>query len=474
MKTVLSLVLGVLGAFLLVSVGLCQNGVITISQESSYPHDTLVWVPFNPYVVLHFSNKTGVPIHTISMGFKISSLTYVGPLRGPVYLQPVPYSVSAGFEDYFDLETSTFVGSNLNDVDTIGFFGRADSTDPAMGLPVGFEGDALYIELGHCTNQIDRVCIDTCSVPPNRPWRWTNTSVTPEVNFAPEFVGLPGQVYQNGEGPDRIGSGYCWRTIGTFQPPTISNCPPGTNIHGTPCDRFVFDFDAQDPEGDPIVGFGIDEGPGQITSTGLWTWADVSTSDTGSYQLEVYPISSEGRGISAVLVVTVTASQAVQLTSGCITDVMLTGDSRQVQMGTTNGACDDNIWSLSQVYGPPFGATCTIDSLGLIQFNPIAPGSYDYRVIVTDGFMADTCEHSFIVHGGSGCCVSQRGNVDGSGSVDLSDLSRMISYMYNANTILGCWDEANVNGSGIIDLTDLSILISYLTVPGSVALANCP
>lgn len=259
-------------------------------------------------------------------------------------------------------------------------------------------------------------------------------------------------------------------------PPPISGCPPGLTIIGNPCKVFYWDFSRCFQTEDTLL-YRIVQGPGQLdTVTGLWLWNTVTTSDIGNHVVAVaarVANDSSGHEVIPVVLVNVTPSSPPDISDGCSTDVLLTNTSITAQMATAT-SCDDNVWSLTQYKGPLTGATCTIDNTGMIDFVATDPGLYEYRVNVTNGSVADSCVHAFIVHGGSGCCAGARGNVDGVAGVDLSDLSRMISYMYNANTILGCWDEANVNGSGIIDLTDLSILISYLTVPGSVTLANCP
>ncbi|PWB76150.1 hypothetical protein C3F09_00955 [candidate division GN15 bacterium] len=71
------------------------------------------------------------------------------------------------------------------------------------------------------------------------------------------------------------------------------------------------------------------------------------------------------------------------------------------------------------------------------------------------------------------CCLGTRGNVDGYGIVDLSDLSILSSYLMGMGTYLPCPDAANVNGTGIVDISDLSYLVAYLT-GGGVALPVCP
>jgi hypothetical protein len=60
------------------------------------------------------------------------------------------------------------------------------------------------------------------------------------------------------------------------------------------------------------------------------------------------------------------------------------------------------------------------------------------------------------------CCTSMRGNVDGHGIVELSDLSSLVSYLTGGGFVPPCMEMANVNGQGIVDLADLSMLIAYL------------
>ncbi len=73
------------------------------------------------------------------------------------------------------------------------------------------------------------------------------------------------------------------------------------------------------------------------------------------------------------------------------------------------------------------------------------------------------------------CCEGSRGNVNGIGGLDLSDLSLLIAYLTTTpQPSLGCGSEANVNGASSIDLSDLSLLISYLTVTPKPVLPDCP
>jgi uncharacterized protein (TIGR02145 family) len=71
------------------------------------------------------------------------------------------------------------------------------------------------------------------------------------------------------------------------------------------------------------------------------------------------------------------------------------------------------------------------------------------------------------------CCHGTRGNVDGTGIVDLVDLSSLVNYLVGGGYVLPCPDAANIDGSGIVDLVDLSSLVNYL-VGGGYVLKACP
>lgn len=73
------------------------------------------------------------------------------------------------------------------------------------------------------------------------------------------------------------------------------------------------------------------------------------------------------------------------------------------------------------------------------------------------------------------CCEGTTGNVNATGTVDLSDLALLIRYLTVIPTAhLPCLAEANVNSEGTIDLSDLSLLIGYLTRTPTPILPNCP
>lgn len=64
------------------------------------------------------------------------------------------------------------------------------------------------------------------------------------------------------------------------------------------------------------------------------------------------------------------------------------------------------------------------------------------------------------------CCTGSAGNVDCDlgGNVDISDLTRLIDYLYVSLSPLCCVGEANCDGQPGVDIADLSALIDYLYI----------
>lgn len=72
--------------------------------------------------------------------------------------------------------------------------------------------------------------------------------------------------------------------------------------------------------------------------------------------------------------------------------------------------------------------------------------------------------HHYALFISSGCCAGVTGNVDcdAQNVVDISDLTRMIDYLYVSFAPLCCTSEANVDGLDGIDNSDLTALIQNL------------
>jgi hypothetical protein len=97
------------------------------------------------------------------------------------------------------------------------------------------------------------------------------------------------------------------------------------------------------------------------------------------------------------------------------------------------------------------------------------------RILVDSGMTGQWRDTVVIPNNGNPltCCAGATGNVNGSGGVDLADLSALVSYLTGGGYILACLPEANVNGTGAVDLADLSALVSFLT-GGGYMLPSCP
>ena len=81
----------------------------------------------------------------------------------------------------------------------------------------------------------------------------------------------------------------------------------------------------------------------------------------------------------------------------------------------------------------------------------------------------------------SNCCIGETGNVDCSAieEPDISDIVRLIDYLYLSHDPLCCYGEANVDASGAVpgneepDISDITFLIDHLYLSHK-ALKPCP
>ena len=62
------------------------------------------------------------------------------------------------------------------------------------------------------------------------------------------------------------------------------------------------------------------------------------------------------------------------------------------------------------------------------------------------------------------CCTGPRGNVNGDwmDQNDVSDLTYLVSYLFQSGPPPPCEEEADVNASGQIDVSDLTYYVAYL------------
>jgi hypothetical protein len=240
------------------------------------------------------------------------------------------------------------------------------------------------------------------------------------------------------------------------------------------CSPLQYDFDVCSGSGNPCY-FQLLSGPGVIDSvTGVWTWSDIPASAVGhDFVVRIQAVEPIADGPSAPVTMTVTITNTPPvIASGCQLTTTLTGAEAQTQMTIAPAECDPVYWEATQIMGSN-SAVYGIDGTGVLSFTAADPGLYLLQVVVSDSAAADTCDHTYLVHGGGNCCTGRRGNVNNFGITDLSDLALLVAYLTSPYTVLPCYESANVNGVGIVDIADLSSLVSYL-IGGGYPLPACP
>ena len=67
------------------------------------------------------------------------------------------------------------------------------------------------------------------------------------------------------------------------------------------------------------------------------------------------------------------------------------------------------------------------------------------------------------------------GNIDGDAgdSVDISDLTFIVSYMFGGGPTPICFEEADLNVDDVLDISDLTFMVDYL-FGGGPAPPACP
>ncbi|MFZ5980147.1 MAG: M1 family aminopeptidase [Candidatus Zixiibacteriota bacterium] len=131
------------------------------------------------------------------------------------------------------------------------------------------------------------------------------------------------------------------------------------------------------------------------------------------------------------------------------------------------------------VTGGDFPTGLNIDDMGIISGTTgVDTGSYTFTVSFNDtsaGY-TDGAELTLYVVPGPGCCIGTVGNVNCSAeeTPDISDITRLIDYLYLSHDPLCCQEEADANVSGgEPDISDITRLIDFLYLSHS-NLADCP
>jgi hypothetical protein len=60
------------------------------------------------------------------------------------------------------------------------------------------------------------------------------------------------------------------------------------------------------------------------------------------------------------------------------------------------------------------------------------------------------------------CCDGVRGDVNGDASLNVSDLSYLVDFLFRGGSAPPCQEEADINGDGTLNVSDLSYLVDFL------------
>ncbi len=91
-----------------------------------------------------------------------------------------------------------------------------------------------------------------------------------------------------------------------------------------------------------------------------------------------------------------------------------------------------------------------------------------WRVRAYDGITWSDYSRTFAVYiAADGCCQALRGDIDGSGPVDVGDLTYLVAYLFQGGSPPPCLSEGDPDGSGAIDVGDLTFMVAYLFQSGA-------
>lgn len=211
-----------------------------VDGEGSTPNHIMVGTDINFHVQM--TNDFELPVMGMTNGFRVWS-PYGANWR-PITLDTAQINWSSMFDLIVQVNSYSVTGSGA---DTMGL---AAAMMSAGGFPSGHSdvilsvGTEVYPESEGMT-----LCFDSSFFPPANPWRWVVASV---------------DVWPSWDGP------HCFVIEQTPNlPPVITNNP--VSLVFDHCEEASYDYDAADPEGDPI-SFSIVSGPGAITDDGVWTY----------------------------------------------------------------------------------------------------------------------------------------------------------------------------------------------------------
>ena len=365
-----------------------------------------------------------------------------------------------GWDTLFDLTFSihAFSVDGMGE-DTVGF-GGARLFGP--GIPDGFDQQVWRVRATpYMEGDGDTLCIDSSFVPPGGEWAWATSNV--------------GMVYPTWYGP------HCFHVQSCpCGPPHFTNCVDHLIYHHCDCDTAEYTFCADDPLSNPPhypLTFTLLEGPGTINhiSDTCAVWSYVPSPDVYGTSRSITVQASDPYNCGICTVNLIFANDAPVLTGGCGDTITVSpGHTVFHQMSADSVDCDPLNFYIAGVSPPSFaGSSYSIDSTGLITFNPLIPDLskvFRFNVCVADELETDCCYVYFHV---TDACCQVRGNADGQSGINVADLSYLVAYLFDDGLAPPCYEEGNADGEGGINVADLTYLVDYLFFDGP-APPPCP
>ncbi len=123
------------------------------------------------------------------------------------------------------------------------------------------------------------------------------------------------------------------------------------------------------------------------------------------------------------------------------------------------GSDDQYVYVLDGISGLSSFSYSTAGDVMDIQIGDISGNGAANIACVTFG--SNGIAYAFRALYSPGCCQI-RGDVDGSGAIDVGDLTYLVAYLFQGGPEPPCLEEGDVDASGSIDVGDLTYLVAYL------------
>jgi hypothetical protein len=257
------------------------------------------------------------------------------------------------------------------------------------------------------------------------------------------------------------------------QPPVIVS-PAG--ITAPYCDLLQYNFDLTNPSGCAGATFTLLSGPGAIDPlTGLWSYQPTIADVGRALSIQVVARCANGSS-TPVTTVPLTVTNQAPVFTNCPT-TSLTADAGYVRTVDLDAAdhCPDSLRYRLLSDGGIDGLVSigSVNGMLMLTASNSDFGRVDIVVAINDGLAEDTCAVRFFVVP-TACQGGETGDIDGDGSVDLSDLMDLVNFLFFGQNLHRSAVFANINGDPAcrVDLSDVIYLATFL-IHGGPAPTDC-